>query len=413
MTQNRNTKLVLAASLFGFIITDQAYAGTRKPVRSPLSFDITTRKKTKIVVNDYLSFAGSIGASYLSERNLKLDDQRNDYSNQYKTILEVVGRARISANITAFGHLEFKYKGKDTHKKTFNMKSDIRIKEAFIAYKFKNDVTVSLGRLRLSDKNKWVADKAADGIHFGRRLQNSGFELAIVKDDDRSDSTYALTHYTRFQKKHTIGVYAIAERTKQETLGHFVGYINNQKNDRFTYTANVAGILGSAIDEEQNGFGFDFRATQRITQHRLKPQITFGFAMGSKGFRQTGLQSNKTKDGGQTLCNRYGFVYQPDLTNLVVANVGFAFRPNRSFSIDLNTYVYGQVSKQATTPSARPSGSTTGNSSFLGVEVSLIGAWRPTKKMKVEFGAGVFQAGSAYQNKNSTKRFYIRATRYF
>lgn len=113
------------------------------------------------------------------------------------------------------------------------------------------------------------------------------------------------------------------------------------------------------------------------------------------------------------LCNRYGFVYQPDLTNLAVVSVGFALRPSRSFSIDLNTYAYAQVSSQATTPSARVKGSTTGSSSFLGTEVSLIGAWRPTKKMKVQFGVGVFHAGPAYQNKTSTKRFYLHVTRYF
>ena len=413
MIQNRSVKLALAALSFGFVINDHAFCATPKLVRSPLSFDISTRKKTKIVVNDYLSLSGSVSASYLNEQNLKLDDQKNDYSNQYKTILEVVGRARLSESITAFAHLEFSFKGKDTHIRTYDIMSDVRIKEAFFAYRFTNNTTVSLGRLRLSDKNKWIADKAVDGIHFSRRLQDSGFEIAIVKDDDRNDSTYTLAHYTRFQKKHTIGVYAIAERSKPTNLGHLVGYINNQKNDRFTYTANVAGILGNGIVGEKNGFGFDFRATHKITQHALNPQITFGFAMGSKGFRQTGLQSNKTKDGGQTLCNRYGFVYQPDLTNLAVASIGLALRPNRKFSVDLNTYFYGQVSKQVTTPSARLSGSTTGNSSFLGTEVSLIGAWRPTKKMKVEFGAGVFQAGSAYQNKTATKRFYIRATRYF
>ena len=413
MTRNVNIKLALAAFLFGFVVADLAYAGTKKPVRSPLSFDLTTRKKTKIVVNDYLSFSGGIGASYLSERNLKLDDQKNDYSNQYKTTFAIVGRAKISTSITAFGHLQFSYKGKDTHKKTYDMKSDIRIKEAFIAYKFTNDVTITLGRLRLSDKNRWVADKAVDGIHFGHRAQDSGFEIVIGKDDDRSNSTYALAHYTRFQKKHTIGVYAIAERTETATVGHLIGYVNNQKNERFTYTANIAGILGDATIGEKNGFGLDFRATQKITRHAFNPQITYGFAIGSKGFRQTGLQSNKTKDGGQILCNRYGFVYQPDLTNLAVVSVGIALRPSRSFSIDLLTYAYAQVSSQATTPSARVKGSTRGRSSFLGTEISLIGAWRPTKKMKVQFGVGVFHAGPAYQNKASTKRFYLHVTRYF
>ena len=413
MAYNRNIRFVLGVFLFSFVITDYANAGSTKPVRSPLSFDLTTRKKTKIIISDHLSFAGSITATYLSERNLKLDDQKNDYTNKYKAILEVSGRVEISSNTTAFGHVEFSFKGKDTHKKSYSTVSDIRIKEALIAYKFTNDVTISLGRLRLSDKNRWVADKAIDGIHFGRRTQSSGYEIVIGKDDDRNNSLYTLAHYTRFQKKHTIGVYAIAERTEIATLGHLIGYINNQRNNRFSYTANIAGVLGGATIGGQNGFGFDFRATQKVARHALNPQITYGLAIGSKGFRQTGLQSNKTKDGGKTLCNRYGFVYQPDLTNLAVVSIGFALRPSRAFSIDLNTYAYAQVSKQITKPSARISGSTTGHSSFLGAEVSLIGSWRPMKKMKVEFGAGVFHAGSAYQSKTSSKRLFLRIKHYF
>ncbi|MBL4874881.1 MAG: hypothetical protein JKY10_00050 [Cohaesibacteraceae bacterium] len=95
MTHNGSIKLALGAFLFGFVVADLAYAGTKKSVRSPLSFDLTTRKKTKIVINDHLSFAGSIATSHLSERNLRLDDQKNDYSNKYKAILEVVGRAKM------------------------------------------------------------------------------------------------------------------------------------------------------------------------------------------------------------------------------------------------------------------------------------------------------------------------------
>ncbi|KAB7610142.1 hypothetical protein F9L33_14705 [Amylibacter sp. SFDW26] len=413
MMCNISIKVVSGAILFGILTGDFAYAGSRKPIKSPLVFDLITRKKTRIVVNDYLSFSGSVGVSYLRERNLKLDDLVNDEVSQYKAVMEIVGRAELSEKLIAFTHLEFGLKGKDTHIKSYGVKSDIRAKEAFLAYQFARNTTLSFGRIRLSDKNKWVADKAVDGIHYGRRLQNSGFEFAIFKDDDGNNSSYVLAHYTRFQNKQAAGIYAIAQRVELETNGHIIGYVNNQRNKRFKYTANIAGTFSNAQSAARNGFGFDFRATQRIGQHKLNPQITYGLAVGSKGFRQTGLESNKTKDGGQTLCHRYGFVYQPDLTNMAVASVGFAVRPSKTFSIDLNTYAYAQVSKQATTPAARISGVTTGRSAFLGAEVSLIGAWRPTKKAKVEFGIGVFQAGSAYQNKSSSKRIYLRATRYF
>ena len=98
---------------------------------------------------------------------------------------------------------------------------------------------------------------------------------------------------------------------------------------------------------------------------------------------------------------------------LAVATGAVGLRPSRRFSVDLRAHVYAQLDASTVAPTARVSGRTTGQSRYLGHEISIVGAWRPSKKTKVEFGAGVFKPGRAYQNRNTSRRISLRMTQYF
>lgn len=141
--------------------------------------------------------------------------------------------------------------------------------------------------------------------------------------------------------------------------------------------------------------------------------MMFGFAAGTEGYRQSGLHSNKTYNRGQTQVHRYGYAFQPDLTNLVVGSFAVGVRPSRKLSVDLGVHAYAQFSKSTTGPSARFHGATTGNSAFLDTEISLAGAWRPSRKTKVEFGVEHFNPGPAYIDQTPATRVYLRMTATF
>lgn len=97
----------------------------------------------------------------------------------------------------------------------------------------------------------------------------------------------------------------------------------------------------------------------------------------------------------------------------MVGTIGFGIRPSRMFSLDIAAHAYGQVAPTTTVADARVRGVTTGRSALLGGEISLVGAWRPTRTSKFEFGLGVFQAGPAYQNQDVAKQAYARFSVYF
>ncbi len=379
---------------------------------SPLVFDASKRKKTKIRVSDRLSYSAYSSLRLQGERNVKLDDGFADKSDELAVYLGAAARFKISESVLAFAHAELDVRKKTTHNKQYDLVKRLKVKEALVSFKLSEANTLTVGRMRFSDAHKWVADASVDGVHFAHKSGDRAFEAAVFREVFNDAGAYALVHTTRFSQLGHTGVYVLAEQTNSDRRLHVIGYVKKTPSKRFSYTLHGAGVFGDAAGGKSNGFGLDARATYKFDLPN-KPQVTFGLAAGTDGFRQTGLHSNKTYDGGQTQFNRYGYVFQPDLTNLAAATVSLGLRPSRKFSLDLTAHFYMQLSPSATAPTARVNGSTNGTSAYLGSELSLAGAWRPSKKTKFEFGIGAFQPGSAFNNRTSSKRVYARLSMYF
>ena len=414
-TRKTSTRLgVLGlASIIAATSGGEALAKKKAPKDySPLVFDASKRKKTKTRVSDRLTYFAYTSLRFQGERNINLDDGITDVSDEYAAYLGAAAKFQISESVLAFAHAELDLRTKNTHVKQYGLIKKLKVKEALVSFKLNDANTLTLGRMRFSDAHKWIADASVDGVHFAHKSNGRAYEAAIFRDVFNDAGDYALFHTTRFSKKARAGVYVLAENAKTERRVHVIGYLKSSPSARFSYTLHGAGVLGDASNGKSSGFGFDARATYKFDLPN-KPQVTFGLAAGSDGFRQTGLHSNKSYDGGQTQFNRYGYVFQPELTNLAAATVSLGMRPSRNFSVDLAAHFYTQLSPSTTAPIARVRGTTNGTSAYLGSELSLVGAWRPSKKTKFEFGIGSFKPGSAYSNHTSSKRVYARLSMYF
>ena len=384
-----------------------------KPAAPRLAvFDIDKRKKTKTQITDWAAYSAYASARYSGERNLNLDDGVDDRSDKLSAYLGAAVRAEPVEGIIGFAHIEAELTHRGTHKTT-TFTNAFHIKEAVAAYRISEQSALSLGRMRFADPQKWVADAAVDGVHFGHKADGSGLDLAAFSGTRDNDGLYALAHVYRFDNEAAFGGFGVLEARDGQTRAHLSAYSMGDFADDISYTVNGGVVIGDGANDQAMGLGLDARVIAQIGEHDWNPQLTLGAAAGSKGFAQTELHSNKTYDGGQTQFNRYGYLYQPELTNLAVATVGFGIRPSRMFSLDFAAHAYAQIEPLATVPDARVSGTTTGGSALLGGELSLVGAWRPTKKTKFEFGLSVFQAGPAYQNQDMAKQAYARFSVYF
>lgn len=389
-----------------------ASAGKKQKYYGAPVFDIDKRKKTKSEINDWAAYSAYSSVRYSGERNLRLDDGIADKSDKYSAYLGLVGRVEPGKGFIGFAHAEAELTKRETHKGKTTTKK-IHIKEAVVSHKITATSTISAGRMRFSDARKWMADASVDGLHYGFKGEDLTLDLSAFEGTYENTGRYALAHVSMFTKTNSFGAFAILESREGEERAHLSGYWADKPSKDLSYTLNAGVVLGDAANGQNVGVGVDARVMKSLGDHEWKPQLTLGLAAGTKGFQQTDLHSNKTYDGGQTQFNRYGYLYQPQLTNMAVATVGVGIRPSRMFSLDVTAHVYAQVEKTAGLPVARVSGETNGTSAILGGELSVVGAWRPTKKSKFEVGLSIFQPGPAYENRKSAKQAYARLSVYF
>lgn len=388
-------------------------AGEKKPkFHGAPVFNIDKRKKTKTQINDWAAYSAYSSARYSGERNLRLDDGVTDKSDKFSAYVGIAARVEPVKDVIGFVHAEAELTKRRTHS-TQSTTKKLHIKEAIVAHKIDETSTVSAGRMRFSDARKWMADAAVDGVHYGFKTDDFVLDLAAFVGTRDNDGRYALAHASKFSKTRTVGGFGILESRDGEERAHFSAYWADKPSETLSYTVNAGVVLGDAANNQSVGLAADVRVIKKLGDHDWNPQLTLGLAAGSKGFQQTELHSNKTYDYGQTQFNRYGYVYQPELTNMAVATVGVGIRPSRMFSLDVTVHAYAQVEKMAGMPAARVTGDTNGTSALLGSELSVVGAWRPTKKSKFEIGLSAFLPGPAYENRGAATQAYARLSVYF
>lgn len=417
MLPNRKTAFRLGVAAFcsasALVTGSDVIAASKKKDYAPLVFDAAKRKKTKTKLTDHISYSAYASLRFQGERNIDLDDDTRDKTNEPAAYLGLAARAKLGPHATAFVHAELDFRRKTTHDTTYPMRRRLNIKEALVAFNLSETSTLTVGRMRFSDAHKWIADASVDGVHYTTKQNGTALEFAIAKDVFDEQSSYLLAHATEYTKRKNRGLYVLAEKNQNARRVHFAAYLTDKSYNDFSYTAHLGAVLGDAANGKRAGAGFDVRAIHKIGKHKWNPQITVGVAGGTEGFQQSGLHSNKTYDGGQTQFNRYGYVYKPELTNIIVGTAALGIRPSRKVSVDLGAHVYAQPFPSSIAPDARVDGTTTGQSAYLGSELYLAGAWRPNRKTKVEFGTGIFKPGAAYLNRNTSKRVYARVSMYF
>lgn len=410
-------KLVTYALSVGLLsvlaLPEQALAKKKPRDHSHLAFDSDKRKKTKSSIGQRLSFSGSIGISRSDERNLKLNDGIDDRSLQVIGTLSFVLKAQISEKVRGFAHVELSQNDKRTHREDYGSYSRVKIKEAQLSFGLADKHTLSFGRMRFAEPRRWGMDASVDGIHLGWKDDKTAWEAAFFRDAFEKRGAYAFVHAQRFSKKFVIGAYGLIESLEGKQRLHIAGYLATLGKERGGYELYAASVFGDAANGRSSGFAIDANLVSRFSGVRWKPQLILGLAAGSPGYVQPDLNSNKARDGGQAQFHRFGTVFQPDMSNLVVATAALGLRPSKTFSVDLRAHAYAQMQASNFAPVARVQGLTTGQSRHVGHEFSIVGAWRPNKKTKIELSAGVFKPGNAYSDRSSVKRVYLRMTKYF
>jgi alginate production protein len=314
--------------------------------------------------------------------------------------------------------------------------------------------SLQAGRVELLDRRAWWWDEDLDAVRV--RYAGSGWrldtglarELARKSSADRNGVASAQRGVTRWfgqatwpwTERHALDAFWLVQNDTSSRPAAGAVFANEDRTDpsdlsarwfgvrasgewrfespsgsgpRLAYWADTALLSGrerlTPLDEQDNGRfiagttqrrkvsgnAFDVGATGTLALP-LRPSLTVGFARGSSGFRQTGLQENKARLGGVKRFQRYGELLQPELANLSVATLGAGVRVFDNTSIELATHRLRQVRAADSIRGARLSADPQGANRSLGREVDLLVAVRENKNVEFLFKASHFKPGAAF-----------------
>jgi alginate production protein len=155
----------------------------------------------------------------------------------------------------------------------------------------------------------------------------------------------------------------------------------------------------SIVDEVNNehiqGWALDVGLTWEVPLV-WTPSLTIGYAIGSREFRQTGLQDNNDRFRAINRFRYYGELLRPELSNLQIWTVAVTIPFLQNSSVSALYHYYRQVEAQPFLRQGRIRPDPNGINPSIGQELDLVIALEEWNHWEMEFVTAVFQAGSAY-----------------
>ena len=266
-------------------------------------------------------------------------------------------------------------------------------------------INLRFGRQQFFESRRWLFSEELDSIRFLIDLSPISFDFSLSTQLD-------FISYASFQfaEKASIAGYVIVRNEKpienESPIWTGLRSFGKIKKKKATIKywiegSYVAGKVHPALGSKTiEGFAFDLGGTYIFKKQPLKPALTFGYAFGSgdnnpgdgvdHNFRQTGLQSNKSKFGGVTNFEYYGVALDPELSNLHIITAGFGVRPLKRTSVDIVYHYYLQHKPSIMVRDFDLKADPTGLDRNLGQEIDLIVGYKGIKNTKLRLKSGYF-----------------------
>ncbi len=281
----------------------------------------------------------------------------------------------------------------------------------------------------MTDKRRWLFDEDLDGISYLRINQDYAWQAIGGRETIWRDS-FGGEH--RKDKPNVFFLrYYRALNSKQQASGYFLhvdgrGFGDDERSSYiggralgkligdFKYWAEAAWLFGRSGARRSKGLGFDIGATKTLATLPKRPYLTLALAYGSgddgqgsdSSFRQSGLHSNKGRFGGVSSFRYYGYVFDPELSNLLILTAGIGVRPERDWSIDLIYHHYRQARVADKLRDDGIRADPDGIHRNLGSELDLVFGlrnWR-NQALSIEAVVGIFYPGAAFGSSSSSSR---------
>ncbi len=190
--------------------------------------------------------------------------------------------------------------------------------------------------------------------------------------------------------------------------GDVAGVTGTQTTGTFTPVSATQDMVTQVASQKVRGWAYDASVTLE-SPFRPTFYLTLGYADGSGhraadgalayAFRQSGLDANAGKFRGLGRFHYYGEVLRPELSNLAISTVSLGAPVTVRDSIETVWHHYRQPVADTRIAGAYLGIDPNGVAHDIGDEVDLVVSHRPNDAVDLEFVAGGFRAGPAFDSR--------------
>ena len=221
------------------------------------------------------------------------------------------------------------------------------------------------GRKNFEDERHWLYDTSLDTV-LARYRQGVFQAEASVSRKDKWDldlarnvargrvNNYMLYMTYRGIEDLKLNGYVVKNDDRAKVEGRpviFGASVMGNPSNNFSYWAEHAYVRGQdELRRRLSGYAGDVGGTYRFLDTPFRPNVTLGAAFGSgdknsndnrnHAFRQTGLQSNESRNAGVAKFKTYGEVLDPELSNLAIYTAAIGFQPAPGITADVVYHRY-------------------------------------------------------------------------
>ncbi len=409
-----------------------------------------------------LTIGGEIGVTPRYRNNFNLDPDKNRDRVRLDTEAQLELFYPWSPNLAFFleGQVNYQqdlYRGNNGTRKG---EEEVKRGESWIFWGdiLESGFSLQFGRQNFRESREWWWDEDLDAVrifyhrpsfHFEAGVAEQFFSLSTLDNGIPAEDKKVFRVLSRISwtwaSKQTLGLFFLHQNdhSEQEAIGTLIreddtdsvdGIVNwvglrtqnklsTEKQGEFDFWMDGAWVFG-----DERNIDFDDSETkgisivQSINKSHFegwaldlglswevpilwKPSLIMGYAIGSRQFRQTGLQDNNDRFGAISRFRYYGELLRPELSNLHIWTIGGTLPVLQNSSISVLYHYYRQVDAQTFLRRGRISADLNGNNPSIGHEWDLIVALEEWKHWELELVTSVFKASSAYAENSGNIAF--------
>ena len=308
--------------------------------------------------------------------------------------------------------------------------------------------SVEAGRLDFEDDRRWWWDDELDGVRVLYERETAELALAFAREvwPRRSDVSFVEPEHDRvarvigefswdYRPDHVFELFLLHQNDRSRTrpVGTVIETAREDEPDSSltwvgarlmgVFDAGARGIFGYWLDTAEmhgrehwteyeeisddqsqvssvtrgdvDGWAIDVGASW-LPALAWEPRVFAGYALASHEFRQTGIQANEAGFGGVQRFGHYGFLLDPELSNLQIWTAGIGLSLLRSSSLDLVFHDYRLRRRADSLWDSQLEVELSGDSRALGQEIDLVLALEEWERLEFTFAVSGFRPGAAF-----------------